>query len=485
MDLPIPQQLGDAFGILSPTLGNHDLFLTGLIQTNRRQEQSGRVAFERLQHDDVRMLHRDHAAIELLTDIAVNFCEVLREKGHQIGRKRITKQNHTPFAIRIALYEMNAVDLDLPWPCNWDLRFDPDILVGKSPGREQDPCRHIATGIAGDSNLILIERSAVHVGYRNAVCEFFQNSTIAIIGAEIVPVSFGFWIEVYGGMRPLCFPHDRPGIDNHFSRSLTEVGLKHIKPSHWRVRTDVDKILAVDALLVRRYEDAARNAALRKAFLRCPKLCVDAFDFRRLEAELAARIRHGRGRSILIVRPEHPTLPSEHDVTVKRTMQQADMEIRAGIDQGKTEAHPVCKPEIECTEGARGKFLGEGSPSTDGDIPRTEPWPVIAEQNNRQQNDCEIGRYSEFAGNGADFSYSHVSEPEIDERIILVDGHGGKTQYSYESDEGRARDVVSKLLTGRADLFLDEFLRARPDWVGEAGCQDDQQHGRRGNVRGH
>src|ERR1700730_7462492 len=377
MDLPIPQQLGDAFGILSPTLGNHDLFLTGLIQTNRRQEQSGRVAFERLQHDDVRMLHRDHAAVELLTDIAVNFCEVLREKGHQIGRKRITKQNHTPFAIRIALYEMNAVDLDLPWPCNWDLRFDPDILVGKSPGREQDPCRHIATGIAGDSNLILIERSAVHVGYRNAVCEFFQNSAIAIIGAEVVPVSFGFWIEVYRGMGPLCFPPDRARIDDHLSGKITKVGLKHIKPGHWRVRVDVDEILAVDALLVRRYEHAARNAALRKAFLSCSKLCVYALDFRRLEAELAARIRHGRGRSILIVRPEHPALPSENDVTVKRTMQQPDVEIRPGIDQGAAQAHPVGKPQVERAESARRKSLGEGTPSTDGDVPRTEPRPVI------------------------------------------------------------------------------------------------------------
>src|SRR6516165_1435294 len=47
--------------------------------------------------------------------------------------------------------------------------------------------------------------------------------------------------------------------------------------------------------------------------------------------------------------------------------------------------------------------------------------PVIAEQNDRQQNDCEIDCHGEFAGNGASRSCLHASEPEINEGIILVD----------------------------------------------------------------
>src|SRR5208337_879090 len=107
------------------------------IEVDRRQQQPGRIALQRLEYDDVGMLAPDHRAVELFSDIAVNLSEMPGQERDEQRCKRIPEQDHPPATLGVALDEMTLVDLHLPFARNRLLGIEQDILVRKSPRREQ------------------------------------------------------------------------------------------------------------------------------------------------------------------------------------------------------------------------------------------------------------------------------------------------------------------------------------------------------------
>src|SRR3954451_5754553 len=108
-------------------------------------------------------------------------------------------------------------------------------------------------------------------------------------------------------------------------------------------------------------------------------MAVDPLHLRCRETPIAARIRHGRRRGVAVIGPEHPSVAAEDDVTVERPVQKPDMKIRAAIDERITKSNSVGEPQIESGIGAGGELGWERSAPADGEVSRTEPWPIIPE----------------------------------------------------------------------------------------------------------
>src|ERR1700730_2316907 len=227
-------------------------------------------------------MDRNDGAVESPPEVAMHFVEVSREELHHSLGKRIAEYNEPPRRARVARDEMHLVNLGLSLGRQRPLGREGDILIVKTPGREENARGHVAPAVTGGKELVFIKGLNFGVPRQHG-SDFLHDGNVAIVRAEIIPMGIGFVVEPHRSMCELCFTHDWSGIDDYLARDGANLPHQHVETARRYPRRHVGQKLAVDILLVRRNQDGARYVARHQLLMDRSQLSIDAFDLPWLE----------------------------------------------------------------------------------------------------------------------------------------------------------------------------------------------------------